>query len=191
MKETIERLQDWYKLNCDGDWEHNYGFSITTLDNPGWSIKIDLTETCLEKLDFNKQFQNLEQKHDWYIIRTIKEVLEMSCGPENLNQVLKIFLDDIIPNHLDREYYYEIFLPLQGHHFNIWTPAKATIVNEETVKLIEIPKIEYKNIKVKDNSKIDFNQSDLEKLSLNFNVGDDFKVMHQSLENDFILTIKK
>jgi hypothetical protein len=191
MKETIERLQDWYKLNCDGDWEHSYGVSITTLDNSGWSIKIDLAETCLDKLDFNKQFQNLEQEHDWYIMRTIKKVLEISCGPENLNQVIKIFLDDILLNHLDREYYYEIFLPLQGHHYNIWIPAKATIVNEETVKLVEIPKIEFKNIKVKDISKIDFNQSDLEKLSLNFSIGEDFKVMHESLENDFILTIKK
>lgn len=191
MKETIERIQDWYKLNCNGDWEHRYGYSIATLDNPGWTIRIDLTETCLNKLDFKKDFQNPEYEHDWFIIKTDKQILDIACGPENLKQVFEIFLDEIIPNHSDKDFYYDIYLPLQGHNFDIWTPAKAIIVNEETLRLIEIPKVEYKNIKVKDFSKNDFNQSDLEKLKLNFKLGDELKVTLEDLDNDIILTIKK
>ena len=190
MKETIERIQDWYKLNCNGDWEHSYGFSIATLDNPGWTIRIDLAETCLVKLDFNKEFQNPKYEHDWFIIKTYKQVLDIACGPENLKQVLKIFLDEIIPNHSDTDFYYDIYLPLQGHSLDIWTPAKATIVNEETLRLIEIPKVEYKNIKVKDNSQIDFDQSDLEKFKLNFEIGDELKVTLEDINNDLILTTK-
>lgn len=191
MKETIERIQDWYKLNCNGDWEHRYGYSIATLDNPGWTIRIDLTETCLNKLDFKREFQNPEYEHDWFIIKTDKQILDIACGPENLKQVFEIFLDEIIPNHSDKDFYYDIYLPLQGHNFDIWTPAKAIIVNEETLRLIEIPKVEYKNIKVKDFSKNDFNQSDLEKLKLNFKLGDELKVTLEDLDNDIILTIKK
>lgn len=191
MKETIERIQDWYKLNCNGDWEHSYGYSIATLDNPGWTIRIDLAETCLDKLDFKQQFQNPEYEHDWYIIKTEKEVLDIACGPENLKQVFEIFLDEIIPFHSDKGFYYDIYLPLQGHSFDIWTPAKATIVNEETLRLIEIPLIEYKNIKVKDNSKIDFDQSVLEKLKLNFKIGDELKVKLEEIDNDLILTTEK
>lgn len=191
MKETIERIQDWYKLNCNGDWEHRYGYSIATLDNPGWTIRIDLTETCLNKLDFKRDFQNPEYEHDWFIIKTDKQILDIACGPENLKQVFEIFLDEIIPNHSDKDFYYDIYLPLQGHNFDIWTPAKAIIVNEETLRLIEIPKVEYKNIKVKDFSKNDFNQSDLEKLKLNFKLGDELKVTLEDLDNDIILTIKK
>lgn len=191
MKETIERIQDWYKLNCNGVWEHSYGYSIATLDNPGWTIRIDLAETCLDKLDFKQEFQNPEYEHDWYIIKTDKEVLEIACGPENLKQVFEIFLDEIIPNHSDKDFHYDIYLPLQGYSFEIWTPAKATIVNEETLRLIEIPKVEYKNIKVKDFAKIDFNQSDLEKLKLNFKIGDELKVALEDVDNDLILTTEK
>lgn len=190
MKETIERIQDWYKLNCNGDWEHNYGYSIATLDNPGWSIRIDLAETCLDKLDYTREFHNPVCKHDWFIFKTDKEVLDIACGPENLKQVFEIFLDEIIPNHSDKDFYYHIYLPLQGHSFEIWTPAKATIVNEETLRLIEIPKVEYKNIKVKDISEIDFDQSVLETLKLNYKVGDDLKVTLQYIDNDLILTTK-
>ena len=191
MKDTLERIQNWYKLNCNGDWEHNYGYSIATLDNPGWTIRIDLAETCLDKLDFKKEFQNPEYEHDWYIMRTDKKVLDISYGPENLKQVFEIFLDKIIPTYSDSKFYYEIYLPLHGHNIEIWTPAKATIVNEETVRLIEISKIEYKNVKVKDISKIDFNQSDLEKLKLNFKIDDEVKVTIEDIDNDLILTIKE
>jgi hypothetical protein len=34
-------LQEWYRHQCDGHWEHQYGIKIDTLDNPGWQVKID------------------------------------------------------------------------------------------------------------------------------------------------------
>jgi hypothetical protein len=40
------RLQQWYRNECNGDWEHSFGISIETLDNPGWLISIDLEETA-------------------------------------------------------------------------------------------------------------------------------------------------
>jgi hypothetical protein len=36
----IKWIQQWYVSQCDGDWEHECGIKITTLDNPGWDIKI-------------------------------------------------------------------------------------------------------------------------------------------------------
>lgn len=42
----LEWLQNWYAEMCDGDWEHLYGVSIETLDNPGWHVRIDLRETA-------------------------------------------------------------------------------------------------------------------------------------------------
>ena len=191
MKETIVRIQDWYKLNCNGNWEHSYGYSIATLDNPGWIVKIDLAETCLEKLNYKSEFQNSKNKHDWFIFKTNNKVLEIACGPENLNQVLKIFLDEIIPNYSAKDFYYKIYLPLQGHSLDIWIPAKATIINEETLRLTEISKIEYKNIRVKDISKIDLDQSLLRSLKLNYKVGDEVKITLEDTENGLILTPKK
>ena len=48
----IEWLQRWYASCCDGKWEHAYGVKIDTLDNPGWSLEIDLEETDLEGVPF-------------------------------------------------------------------------------------------------------------------------------------------
>jgi hypothetical protein len=69
----IEWLEDWYLSQCNGDWEHSYyGLKISTLDNPGWSVKINLQETILE----NKSFESLVKErteHDWIHCR-LKEV---------------------------------------------------------------------------------------------------------------------
>jgi hypothetical protein len=40
--DILEWLQQWYVLQCDGDWEHQNGVRITTLDNPGWKVSISL-----------------------------------------------------------------------------------------------------------------------------------------------------
>ena len=189
MKEIIERIQNWYKINCNGYWEHSFGFSIATLDNPGWTVRIDLADTSLDKLNFNRKYQNPIDENDWYFIKVNKKVLDISFGPENLKQVFEIFFDQIIPNYSDKEFYYDLYLPLNGHHFNIWIPVKAIIVDEETLKIIEIPEFDYKEIKVKDISKIDIDQSDLEKMSLNYKVGDEIKVKLEDVDNDIILTV--
>ena len=48
----ISWLQNWYTTQCDGDWEHDYGITIGTLDNPGWYVVINLVETPLEAAAF-------------------------------------------------------------------------------------------------------------------------------------------
>lgn len=49
--EILEWIQQWYQSQCDEDWEHDYGIKILTLDNPGWSVTIDLAGTALEALE--------------------------------------------------------------------------------------------------------------------------------------------
>jgi hypothetical protein len=44
----IRWLETWYESQCDGRWEHGYEIVIRTVDNPGWSVSIDLTSTPLE-----------------------------------------------------------------------------------------------------------------------------------------------
>ena len=44
----LSKLMAWYSAHCDGEWEHGYGVSITTLDNPGWILKVNLVGTNLE-----------------------------------------------------------------------------------------------------------------------------------------------
>lgn len=71
--EITKWLENWYKLNCDGDWEHSYGVKIETVDNPGWSIQIYLNYTPLESLDIDcPLIENSEE--DWYFYSVKKGV---------------------------------------------------------------------------------------------------------------------
>ncbi len=45
---AISRLHSWYANQCDGDWEHEFGVRIDTLDNPGWIVSIDVKGTSVE-----------------------------------------------------------------------------------------------------------------------------------------------
>ena len=49
---ALQSLQDWYLAQCNGDWEHTYGVSIGTLDNPGWTLDVEqlLAEILFESL---------------------------------------------------------------------------------------------------------------------------------------------
>ena len=38
MSDELSWLQQWYSAHCDGEWEHGFGVTIATLDNPGWSV---------------------------------------------------------------------------------------------------------------------------------------------------------
>ena len=48
--DLIKQLENWYNSRCDGDWEHEFGIKIDTLDNPGWKITIDIDEKKTRRL---------------------------------------------------------------------------------------------------------------------------------------------
>ena len=58
---ALQALQQWYLAQCDGDWEHGYGVSITTLDNPGWSL--DITAANRNLLSGKLELR-LSEKHE-------------------------------------------------------------------------------------------------------------------------------
>jgi Immunity protein 53 len=97
MNELLDWLQDWYLSNCNEDWEHTYGIKIDTLDNPGWSVFIDLDETPMENVVF--QSLSLERtENDWIFCKTEDKHFQAACGPKNLLEALKVFQDWVISN---------------------------------------------------------------------------------------------
>jgi hypothetical protein len=85
-------LQDWYANQCDGDWEHDYGVRIETLDNPGWLVSINLIGTDME----DRQFVRLEREHsavDWVHCWVNDNIFEGAGGAHNLDAILRIFRD--------------------------------------------------------------------------------------------------
>lgn len=83
-------LQQWYYQNCDGDWEHNQNVLITTIDNPGWSITIDLEGTNLEFTNYEQALVENDEL-DWYYSRIEEKKFLGACGPNNLLDLLQIF----------------------------------------------------------------------------------------------------
>ena len=84
-------LMDWYSSHCDGEWEHSFGVQITTLDNPGWHVEIELTDTELQDRPFEKVEHDLKSDVSWWICSVKDTRFDAACGPRDLATVLAIF----------------------------------------------------------------------------------------------------
>jgi hypothetical protein len=90
MTETLSLLENWYAARCDGVWEHQRGIRIRTLDNPGWSLEIDLNGTKAESrsLDVVKLSRT---ESDWIHYWVEKKKFFARMGPVNLTETIGIF----------------------------------------------------------------------------------------------------
>lgn len=83
-------LQNWYATHCDGEWEEENGVAITTVDNPGWWVKIDLHDTPLEHQPREYEFvENSES--DWYAISVEDGIFDAAGDPSKLLFLLQTF----------------------------------------------------------------------------------------------------
>lgn len=90
MDNYIEWIENWYKQNCDGVWEHFYGIKIETLDNPGWGLKVDLDETQYSDMKMKKISVDYG-KDDWYTC-SIEDNCFFGYGDSSkLREIIKIF----------------------------------------------------------------------------------------------------
>ncbi len=83
-------LQQWYSKQSNGEWEHAYGIEISTLDNPGWRIKIDLKDTDLERVSY-EGIRIERTENDWVHCSVNDNVFEGACGAGNLVELLEYF----------------------------------------------------------------------------------------------------
>lgn len=90
MKE-LERLQKWYFSQCDGDWEHYQGVSIENIDNPGWMVNIDLSDTELDAKEF-ELLRSIRTEENWILCRVEDNTFKGDGGPFNLVEILNVFL---------------------------------------------------------------------------------------------------
>lgn len=88
----LQWVQEWFAQHCDGDWEHAQNFTITTIDNPGWSVTINLVGTKLENEPFSTV--DIENSHDDWLYCTIKnQQFQGDGGVRNLIEILQIFIN--------------------------------------------------------------------------------------------------
>lgn len=94
---TVESLQSWYLAQCDGEWEHTFGVTIGTLDNPGWSLEIDLVGTKLQSVNFNPMSYGVGANsepsgRDWMVCRVESNKFLGHGGPRKLEEMINVFL---------------------------------------------------------------------------------------------------
>jgi hypothetical protein len=66
------------------------GITISTLDNPGWDIKIELEGTELEGLEMKLILNNIDD-NDWYGLKVEHNVFEAFGDPSKLEFLLTEF----------------------------------------------------------------------------------------------------
>ncbi|WP_367435144.1 immunity 53 family protein [Streptomyces celluloflavus] len=86
---VLDWLQNWYASHCDGDWEHEGDVAIETLDNPGWTVEINLEEMDLANRVYPRQ-QVTRGEHDWVTAWTSEKTFHVACGPGNLTDALTL-----------------------------------------------------------------------------------------------------
>jgi hypothetical protein len=89
--DVIKGVEEWFMAQCDGDWEHSYGFSIESTDNPGWYVEVDLTATSWADRFF--PFTRDERSDSDWIQFEIREGKFIGSGSvSNLGEILRNFL---------------------------------------------------------------------------------------------------
>lgn len=99
--DVFKWLQEWYQSHCDGDWEHQYGVSITTIDNPGWYLVVDLIYTEFQDLEL--EIQNFDiSESDWYGFKVSKGKFEAFGDPSKL-EILVLKFKEIVQENLKND----------------------------------------------------------------------------------------
>ncbi|CAM3955879.1 hypothetical protein VA7868_01055 [Vibrio aerogenes CECT 7868] len=88
----IKKIQNWYVNQCDGGWEHEFGITIESLDNPGWKVVIPLERTSCEKKEFN--IVDIERSENDWIRCEVRDLKFYGYGgSENLEEIMSIFIN--------------------------------------------------------------------------------------------------
>ncbi|MDR0960007.1 MAG: immunity 53 family protein [Propionibacteriaceae bacterium] len=93
---ALDFVQDWYGSKCDGIWEHGYGMSVESLDNPGWKVTVD-GESGKQTVTFTVGYDNDD---DWLLIRATADRFE-GIGDATKLTVLLGYLRDWLTGSLD------------------------------------------------------------------------------------------
>ena len=84
------KLSNWYRSNCNGDWEYDYGIKIETLDNPGWRVEIEFAGTDLFAKDVAWSLTELSGD-DWFGFKVEDGTYIASGDPSKLEFLIEHF----------------------------------------------------------------------------------------------------
>jgi len=86
----LAELEDWYAKNCNGDWEHQFGVRIETIDNPGWRVSGDIEDTVAQ----GRILERVAEETDcgWMQYWSDGVRLQAACSPRCLSSTIKVLM---------------------------------------------------------------------------------------------------
>jgi hypothetical protein len=89
--DLLSRLEGWYISQCNGVWEHEERIKLSTVDNPGWTLEVNLVETEWANRAFSRM-QIDRSEHNWLHCWVEAEKFFAAGGPLNLREMIETFL---------------------------------------------------------------------------------------------------
>jgi len=88
--DALTWLQQWYRSQCDGEWEFRQGVKLLSVSNPGWCVEIDVSNTVLENVLMAYRHQE-STPDDWYGFK-LQDGLFVGLGdPSKLEFLINAF----------------------------------------------------------------------------------------------------
>lgn len=88
--DNLTFITRWFKDQCDGEWESDFGLTIESVNNPGWMVRIDLDGTGLEPASF-KPLADQRSDTDWVEARVDDGAWVGGASVQNLDELLGVF----------------------------------------------------------------------------------------------------
>ena len=94
MSQPFKRLIDWYSRQCNGEYEHQHGFKIGSIDNPGVYLRVDLNGTSLQESKFSTIEYKYDSETEWIACqKTADNFFDGCCAPAMSERLIEIFLN--------------------------------------------------------------------------------------------------
>lgn len=88
--DLIAFLDEWYRAQCDGDWEHEFSVTISNASNPGWILTVDLGGTDLEGRRL-EDWSPVDEADDWLYCHSDGRTFEALSSVPGLGRVIDAF----------------------------------------------------------------------------------------------------
>jgi hypothetical protein len=89
--DVLDQLQAWYLEQCDGEWELDGSIRIDTIENPGWSLTVDLEGTAYAGLTLDRKEDDAGEA-DWIHWWSDGSQFHAYAGPAGLTRAVHEFL---------------------------------------------------------------------------------------------------
>jgi hypothetical protein len=91
IMDILDWLSEWFNYHCDNNWEHEYGYRICNMDNPGVLVEIDLIETNQEDLELEEISIVKDEDDDWFRYKIENQKFIGMGDPSKLKVLLTTF----------------------------------------------------------------------------------------------------